>query len=114
MFSVRKEAKKHGTGKWIEGCAPAGTRVAVLDDVITTGGSTIDAIKKCREEGLDVVAVVALVDRQEEDGMENIRRAAGPDVPIRAVFTRADLEARWRTVTSDERSGHRVIGSSGD
>ena len=92
-FSVRKEPKKHGTRKWIEGSVERGSRVVVLDDVVTTGGSTIDAIRKCREEGLRVVAVMALVDRQEEGGLEAIRREAGPDVPAQAIFTKADLEA---------------------
>src|SRR4029077_6152863 len=48
-FMVRKEAKKHGLRKIIEGCATPGTRVAVVDDVVTTGGSTIEAIQRCRE-----------------------------------------------------------------
>jgi len=91
-FSVRKEPKKHGMRKWIEGSVEAGARVVVLDDVVTTGGSTIDAIRKCREEGLHVVAVMALIDRQEEGGLEAIRQAAGPDVPVRAIFTKSDIE----------------------
>ena len=92
-FAVRKEAKKHGMKKWIEGCAGAGTAVAVLDDVVTTGGSTIDAIEKCRQEGLRIAAVVVLVDRQEEDGRGRIERVAGDGVPVRAVFTLAELAA---------------------
>jgi orotate phosphoribosyltransferase len=95
-FSVRKEPKKYGMKKWIEGCADRGAKVVIVDDVVTTGGSTIDAIKRCREEGLEVVGVVVLVDRQEEDGMENIRRNAGAGVPVHAVFTGADLEAHRR------------------
>ena len=75
-FSVRKEAKKHGLGKWIEGGVPAGSKVAVLDDVVTTGGSTIDAIRRCREEGLEVRAVIVLVDRQEHGGLDEVRRFA--------------------------------------
>jgi orotate phosphoribosyltransferase len=90
-FSVRKEAKRHGLGKWVEGCAPRGTAVVVVDDVVTTGGSTIDAIRKCREEGLRVVAVVALVDREEENGRENIVEAAGPGVPVTAVYTLREI-----------------------
>lgn len=92
-FSVRKEAKKHGTRKWIEGGVEAGSSVVVLDDVVTTGGSTIDAIRKCREEGLQVVGVLVLVDRQEEGGLDAIRRETGPEVPVRVIFTKADLEA---------------------
>jgi len=92
-FSVRKEPKKHGTRKWIEGCVEPGCTVVVLDDVVTTGASTIDAIRKCREEGLQVVAITALVDRQEEGGLEAIRREAGADVSVRAIFTKSDIEA---------------------
>jgi len=90
-FSVRKEPKKHGTRQWVEGCAEPGMAVAVVDDVATTGGSTIDAIKRCREEGLVVVAAVVLVDRQEENGLENIRRVAGPETPVSVIVTLADL-----------------------
>lgn len=90
-FVVRKEAKKHGLRRVIEGCADAGTRVVVVDDVVTTGGSTIDAIRRCREANLDVVAVIVLVDR-EEGGLDEIRREAGTGVPVSAIFTRTDLQ----------------------
>jgi orotate phosphoribosyltransferase len=97
-FAVRKEPKKHGTRKWIEGPVVPGASVAVLDDVVTTGASTIDAIEKCRQEGLEVAAVIVLVDRQEEDGFANIRRVAGAGVPVTAIFTidelRSDPESR--------------------
>jgi orotate phosphoribosyltransferase len=92
-FSVRKEAKKHGTRQWIEGCAEPGTVVAVLDDVCTTGGSTVEAIRRCREAGLEVAAVVVLVDRQEEDGLAHVRAAAGPDVPVSAIVTLDELKS---------------------
>jgi orotate phosphoribosyltransferase len=93
-FSIRKEAKQHGLAKWIEGNVPAGSKVAVIDDVVTTGGSTVQAIRRCREEGLVVAKVLLLVDRQEEGGIEAIRQEAGADVPVRAIFTKSDLEAR--------------------
>ena len=89
-FSVRKEAKKHGLGKWIEGPVAAGARVAVIDDVVTTGGSTIEAIHKCREEHLVVDAVIVLIDRQQDDGMARIR-AEVPGVPVVAIFTLEEL-----------------------
>lgn len=92
-FSVRKEPKKHGLGKWIEGCVSKGSKVVVVEDVVTTGGSTIDAIRRCREEGLEVVGVVALIDREEDDGIGAIGREAGRRVPVRAIFTRSELEA---------------------
>jgi len=71
-FSIRKEKKGHGTGQWIEGDLQIGDRVVIIDDVATTGGSTIKAIERAREEGLEVVKVVILVDRQ-EGGIENIK-----------------------------------------
>lgn len=86
-FAVRKEAKRHGLLKWIEGCAEPGRVVAVVDDVVTTGGSTVDALRKCQEEGLRVAAVIVLVDRQEDGGLERIRQEVGPDIPVRAIFT---------------------------
>jgi orotate phosphoribosyltransferase len=92
-FSVRKEVKRHGLAKFVEGCAERGTAVAVVDDVVTTGGSTVDAIRKCRQEGLEVAAVVVLVDRQEDDGLANVQREAGPAVPVHAIFTLRDVRA---------------------
>ncbi|HXK23245.1 MAG TPA: orotate phosphoribosyltransferase [Myxococcota bacterium] len=87
-FTVRKEKKQHGTGKWIEGCAES--PVAILEDTITSGGSALKAIERVKEEGLRIVQVVALVDR-EEGGLANIQ-AAVPGVPVSAVFGRGELE----------------------
>src|SRR5512133_2057310 len=66
-FIVRKEPKGHGTGQWIEGrkTIPDGSRVVVIEDVVTTGGSALKAIERCRAEKLEPVACVALVDRLE-------------------------------------------------
>jgi orotate phosphoribosyltransferase len=89
MFTVRRERKQHGTRKWIEGCAES--PVAVVDDVVTSGGSVLRAIERCREEGLRIVQVAVLVDR-EEGGMAAIR-AAAPGIPVSAVFTRSELDA---------------------
>lgn len=89
-FSIRKEQKDHGIVKWIEGDMQPGEKVVIVDDVATTGGSTIKAIERARSEGLEVVRAVILVDRQELDGMENIRRHV-PDV--RAIITRDELFA---------------------
>ena len=88
-FIVRKEPKGHGTGQWIEGrkTIPDGSRVAVLEDVVTTGGSALKAIERCRAESLQVVACFALVDRK-EGGREAIE-AAG--VPLDALFSREDF-----------------------
>lgn len=87
---VRKEAKKHGTQKWVEGRLEGITRVIVIDDVITTGGSTITAIERLREGGLEVVAAGVIIDRQ-EGGRANIE-ALG--VPVMPLFTRDDFDAR--------------------
>ena len=88
-FYVRKEPKGHGTQQWIEGRKgiPEGARVCVLEDVVTTGGSTLKAIERCRQEGLDVGGVVALVDR--EEGGKAAVEAAG--VVIRSLFQRSDF-----------------------
>lgn len=88
MFIVRKEAKKHGTMRLIEGPPlSAGRRVVVVDDVITTGGSIIKAVEAVREIGCQVVKAVALVDRQ-EGGTEALEKLG---VPVQPVFTAADF-----------------------
>ena len=88
-FVVRKEPKGHGTGQWIEGrrTIPDGSRVAVLEDVVTSGGSALKAIERCRAERLQVVGCFALVDRR-EGGREAIE-AAG--VPLDALYAREDF-----------------------
>ncbi|HSN90220.1 MAG TPA: orotate phosphoribosyltransferase [Anaeromyxobacteraceae bacterium] len=88
-FIVRKEPKGHGTGQWIEGrrTIPDGSRVVVIEDVVTTGGSALKAIERCRAEALVPVACLALVDRM-EGGREAIE-AQG--VPLQALFTREDF-----------------------
>lgn len=88
-FIVRKEAKGHGTGRYLEGLgnfAP-GMKVAMLEDVVTTGGTLIKACERVRDAGLEIVAVCAILDR-EEGGRENLARA-GYD--LSSVFTRAEL-----------------------
>lgn len=64
-FSIRKEAKAHGTGGRLVGPVPAGTRVSVLEDTTTTGAAAVEAIEAARDAGLEVVQVIALVDRSE-------------------------------------------------
>ena len=88
-FIVRKATKEHGTKKRIEGNFQTGDTVVVIDDVITTGGSTIQAIEAVEGEGGKVAFVLALVDRQ-EGGRANIE-ARG--LPVVAIFTRADVAA---------------------
>lgn len=86
-FSIRKTQKDHGIVKWIEGDLMPGQKVAIIDDVATTGGSTIMAVERARSEGLEVVKTVILVDRQ-EGGLENIKKYV-PDTV--SIITRDDL-----------------------
>ena len=75
---VRKEAKGHGTQAWIEGPLPKeGTKITVLEDVITTGGSAIQAVKRLRDAGYEVKRVVAIVDRQENGESHTAMKLAG-------------------------------------
>jgi orotate phosphoribosyltransferase len=92
-FSIRKTQKDHGIVKWIEGDMKAGEQVVVVEDVATTGGSTIKAIERARSERLDVIKVVVLVDRQ-EGGVEAIR-AHVPSVD--SIVTIDDLMAVHRS-----------------
>ncbi len=92
-FSIRKEPKGHGLGRQVEGDVSAGDRVVILEDVVTTGGSTIKAIEAARREDLVVTGVVALVDR-EEGGREAILEHV-PDV--RSICTRAELLEALKT-----------------
>lgn len=86
-FSVRKQAKAHGTSKRIEGCMGPGDRVVVVEDAISTGGSALDACGAVEAEGGEVVAVVGLVDR-ESGGAEAIERAG---YTVDAVFRISEL-----------------------
>ncbi len=91
-FIVRKDLKDHGMKSPVEGNVSAGERVVILDDVITTGGSTIAAIERAKEAGLVIDRVIALIDR-EEGGRENIEA----HVPrVDAVLTRTEIMARYR------------------
>jgi len=88
-FIIRKEPKGHGTGQWLEGRKnlPPGSRVVIVEDVTTTGGSSMKAVERAREEGLEVVGIVTLVDR--EEGAREAIEGAGQQ--LRAVFTRSEV-----------------------
>jgi orotate phosphoribosyltransferase len=90
-FLVRKAEKTHGTGRRIEGFLKPGAQVVVVDDVCTTGGSTITAIEATRESGMIVAGVLCLVDR-EQGGRANIEAAAA-GAPFLSVFTASDVRA---------------------
>jgi orotate phosphoribosyltransferase len=89
-FLVRKAEKQHGMGRRIEGFQEKGARVVIVDDVCTTGGSTIQAIEAAREFGFEVVGVMCLVEREEAGGREAVEKAAAPARFV-AVFTAEDV-----------------------
>ena len=87
---VRKEAKGHGTGAWLEGPLPeAGSRITVLEDVVTTGGSSLKAVKQLREAGYVVERVVTIVDRQ-EGGLAAMQEAG---LELRSLFQLDEVAA---------------------
>ena len=86
-FTVRKQAKAHGTGRRIEGAFSAGDPVVVAEDVITTGGSALQAVEAIQAEGGNVIGVLAVVDRQ-EGGRAAIEDAG---LPVRALVTLDEL-----------------------
>lgn len=83
-FFVRGERKQHGLQRWVEGAAELGARCLVVEDTVTTGGSTAEAIGRIAEQGLEVAGVIAVVDRL-AGGAERIEAAAG--APYRALVT---------------------------
>jgi orotate phosphoribosyltransferase len=91
-FLVRKAEKTHGTGRRIEGFCRDGARVVIVDDVCTTGASTITAIESAREAGMTVAAVVCIVEREEANGRPAVETAA-QGVPFLRLFTANDVRA---------------------
>jgi len=88
-FIIRKEPKGHGTGQWLEGRKnlPPGSKVVIVEDVTTTGGSSMKAVERAEEEGLEVVGIVTLVDR--EEGAREAIEGAGQ--VLRTVFTKSEV-----------------------
>jgi orotate phosphoribosyltransferase len=84
-FVIRKEPKGHGTGQQIEGNVKSGDRVVIIEDVVTTGGSTIKAIEAAEREGLKILAVIAMLDRCEQNGRENIEKRGYPFYSILSI-----------------------------
>jgi len=91
-FLVRKAEKAHGTGRRIEGFCHPGARVVIVDDVCTTGASTIAAIEAAKEAGMLVAAVVCIVEREEAQGRPAVESAAKP-APFLRLFTANDVRA---------------------
>ena len=91
-FLVRKAEKTHGTGRRIEGFCQQGARVVIVDDVCTTGASTINAIEAAAEAGMVVAAVVCIVEREEAGGRPAVE-AAAKSAPFLSLFTAKDVRA---------------------
>lgn len=91
-FLVRKAEKAHGMGRRVEGFQEKGARVVIVDDVCTTGSSTIQAIEAAREFGFEIVGAACLVERLEAGGKPAVEKAAAP-APFISVFTSNDVKA---------------------
>ena len=91
-FLVRKAEKAHGMGRRVEGFQEKGARVVIVDDVCTTGGSTIQAIEAAREFGFIIAGVASLVERLEAGGRPAVEKAAAP-APFISIFTSNDVKA---------------------
>jgi orotate phosphoribosyltransferase len=91
-FLVRKSEKAHGMGRRVEGFQEKSARVVIVDDVCTTGGSTIQAIEAAREFGFNIAGVSCLVERLEAGGRPAVEKAAAP-APFISVFTSNDVKA---------------------
>jgi orotate phosphoribosyltransferase len=89
-FLVRKAEKQHGTGQRIEGFREKGAPVVIVDDVCTTGASTVQAIEAAREFEFEVVGAMCLVEREEAHGRGNVEKAAAP-APFVSIFTANDV-----------------------
>ncbi len=96
-FLVRKAEKQHGTGQRIEGFREKGARVVIVDDVCTTGASTVQAIEAAREFGFEVVGAMCLVEREEANGRPHVEKAAAP-APFISIFTANDVRKEHVTL----------------
>jgi orotate phosphoribosyltransferase len=99
-FLIRKAEKQHGTGQRIEGFRQKGASVVIVDDVCTTGSSTIQAIEASREFGFEIVGVMCLVEREEALGRPNVEKAATP-APFVSIFTANDVRKEHVTQNDD-------------
>ncbi|HEX4782916.1 MAG TPA: orotate phosphoribosyltransferase [Candidatus Sulfotelmatobacter sp.] len=103
-FLVRKAEKQHGTGQRIEGFREKGARVVIVDDVCTTGASTVQAIEAARDFGFEIVGVMCLVEREEAKGRPNVEKAAGA-VPFVSIFTANDVRQEHILQNDDTQPG---------
>jgi orotate phosphoribosyltransferase len=98
-FLVRKAEKQHGTGRRIEGYAEKGGRVVIVDDVCTTGSSTVQAIEAAREFGFEIIGVMCLVEREEAHGRPDVEKAASP-APFISIFTANEVRKEHLALSS--------------
>jgi orotate phosphoribosyltransferase len=112
-FLVRKAEKLHGTGQRIEGFRQKGARVVIVDDVCTTGASTIQAIEAAREFGFEVVGVMCLVEREEAQGRPRVEKAAAP-VPFVSIFAANDVRKEHVAQTDDTEPSILAVAASCD
>ena len=98
-FLVRKAEKQHGTGQRIEGFREKGARVVIVDDVCTTGSSTVQAIEAARDYGFEVVGVMCLVERQDAHGRPSVEKAAAPANFI-SIFTATEVRKEHLALSS--------------
>jgi orotate phosphoribosyltransferase len=110
-FLVRKAEKQHGTGQRIEGFRQKGARVVIVDDVCTTGASTVQAINVAREYGFHLVGVMCLVEREEAEGRPSVEKAASP-APFVSIFTASDVRAEHILQTDDTQPSIFAISAS--
>lgn len=99
-FLVRKGEKQHGTGQRIEGFREKGARVVIVDDVCTTGASTVQAIEAARDFGFVLVGAMCLVERGEAGGRPNVEKAAAP-APFVSIFKANDIREEHVLQTDD-------------
>ncbi len=109
-FLVRKAEKQHGTGQRIEGFRQKAAKVVIVDDVCTTGASTVQAIEAAREFGFEVVGAMCLVERQEAGGRINIEKAAAP-APFIAIFNANDVR-KEHVLQTDETNEYAAINTA--
>jgi orotate phosphoribosyltransferase len=102
-FLVRKAEKQHGTGQRIEGFREKRARVVIVDDVCTTGSSTVQAIEAAREFGFEVIGVMCLVEREDAHGRPNVERAGAPAKFI-SIYTANDVREKHLAIRPEERA----------
>ncbi len=110
-FLVRKAEKQHGTGQRIEGFREKGASVVIVDDVCTTGASTVQAIEAAREFGFQIVGVMCLVEREEAQGRASVEKAAAP-APFVSIFTAKEVRAEHVLQTDDTQPAIFAVAAS--